>query len=212
MIRIIIGDDHSIFIDGMKALLKGVKEFEVIGSAQNGEDLVSLAVSLKPDLILVDIQMPVKNGIEATKEILRLEPSTRIIALTMMNETPSIKKMIEAGAAAYVLKTTDKDELISTILKVAAGEKYFSDEVTDKLHSDFPGRTLASALPKEILTKREIEILILIAQGLTDREIAEKVFLSPNTIITHRKNILCKLGLKNKVELTRYAIGHDLIG
>jgi DNA-binding NarL/FixJ family response regulator len=148
--------------------------------------------------------------VEATKEICKKLSDVKVIALTMLNETLYIKKMLEAGAYGYVLKTIDKDELITVIRKVAAGEKHVSPEVMAQLVNNFSDKT-TSTNPLGILTKREKEILALIAQGLTDKEIAEKVFLSPLTITTHRKNILSKLGLKNKVELTRFAMENNLI-
>lgn len=204
-IKIIIADDHRVFIDGMIALLKEFPEMNVIAEAENGQQLVELVEKHQPDIVLTDIQMPVKDGIEATKEIHKRFPAMKIIALSMMNESIYIKKMLEAGASGYILKTVNKEELISTIQKVATGEKYFSQEVTSQLMNNFSGRSSQSN-PADVLTKREKEILTLIAQGLTDKEIAEKVFLSPLTITTHRKNILSKLGLKNKVELTRFAM------
>lgn len=205
-IRILIADDHRVFIDGMKAMLKEISGLEVIADAENGAQLIEQAGLHKPDVILTDIQMPVKDGIEATKEIHKLFPQIKIIALTMLNESMFIKKMLEAGASGYVLKTIDKEELINVIRKVAVGEKHFSAEVTAQLMNNFSQKS-----PLDILTKREKEILGLIAQGLTDKEIAEKVFLSPLTVTTHRKNILSKLGLKNKVELTRFALENKLI-
>ncbi len=208
-IKILIADDHRVFIEGMKALLKDVNGLAIIADACNGEHLIEQAVIHQPDVILTDIQMPVKNGIEATKEIHKRFPHIKIIALTMLNESSVIKKMLEVGASGYVLKTIDKAELVGVIQKVAAGEKHFSPEVTAQLMNDFSGKSTGS--PLDCLTKREREILSLIAQGLTDKEIAGQVFLSPLTVITHRKNILSKLGLKNKVEITRFAFDHRLI-
>jgi DNA-binding NarL/FixJ family response regulator len=205
-IRILIADDHTVFIDGMKAMLREIPGLEVIADAENGDQLIEQAGVHRPDIILTDIQMPGKDGIEATKEIHKQFPGIKIIALTMLNESMFIKKMLEAGASGYVLKTIDKEELIKVIRKVASGEKHFSAEVTAQLINNFSQKS-----PLDILTKREREILGLIAQGLTDKEIAEKVFLSPLTATTHRKNILSKLGLKNKVELTRFAIENKII-
>jgi DNA-binding NarL/FixJ family response regulator len=210
-IRIIIADDHRVFIDGMKALLRDFPEMNVVAEAGDGQQLIELVQTHQPDLVLTDIQMPVKDGIEATKEIHKRFPEIKIIALSMMNESIYIKKMLEAGASGYILKTVDKDELISTIQKVAGGEKYFSAEVTSQLMNNFSMKSSQSS-PADVLTKREKEILTLIAQGFTDKEIAEKVFLSPLTITTHRKNILSKLGLKNKVELTRFAMENKFEG
>jgi DNA-binding NarL/FixJ family response regulator len=207
-IRILIADDHRVFIDGMTSMLREIPDFEIVGSATNGEEIIQQVAALVPDVVLSDIQMPVKDGIEATTEIHKKFPQVKVIALTMLNETMFIRKMLEAGAAGYVLKTIDKEELIKVIRKVAAGEKHFSAEVTAQLMNNFSDKGTGSSL--DLLTKREKEILTLIASGLTDKEIAEKVFLSPLTVTTHRKNILSKLGLKNKVELARFAMEHKL--
>ncbi|MGZ3931714.1 MAG: response regulator [Bacteroidia bacterium] len=208
-IKIIIADDHRVFIDGMKALLREVQGLEVIADAENGEQLVQKTVQYLPDVVLTDIQMPVMDGIEATKVIQKRHRDVKVIALTMLNESLFIRRMLEAGASGYLIKTVDKEELIKAIKAVAGGEKYFSPEVTSQLMNNFS--SAAGSDPLSVLTKREKEILIHIAEGFTDKEIAEKVFLSPLTITTHRKNILSKLGLKNKVELTRFAISNKLI-
>jgi DNA-binding NarL/FixJ family response regulator len=126
-IRILVADDHRVFIDGMKALLKDVPGMEVVGDAENGEELIRQVELHQPGLVLTDVQMPVKDGIEAAREIHRRYPAIRIIALTMLNESLYIKKMLEAGVSGYVIKTIDKDELIRVIRKVAAGEKHFGE-------------------------------------------------------------------------------------
>jgi two-component system nitrate/nitrite response regulator NarL len=208
-IKIIIADDHRVFIDGMKALLKEAGDMEIVADAENGNDLIEMVKLHRPDIVLTDIQMPDKDGIQATEEIVRQFPQVKVIALTMLNESIFIKKMLEAGASGYIVKTTGKEELIAGIRKVAAGEKQFGPEVTAQLLNNFSSKTTSD--PSDVLTKREKEILSLIAQGHTDKEIADKVFLSPLTVISHRKNILSKLGLKNKVELTRFAMEHGLL-
>lgn len=206
-IRLVIADDHRVMLDGIKAMLSDVDDIEIVGDALNGAELVALVIACRPDVVLTDIQMPVKDGIEAAREIMSHHPGMKIIALTMLNESMFIRRMLEAGVAGYVTKNADKEELVQVIRKVARGEKHFSDEVTSQLMNNFsaPNRN-----PSDTLTKREKEILKLIAQGLTDKEIAEKVFLSALTVITHRKNILSKLGLKNKVEITRFALENGL--
>ncbi len=206
--KILIADDHLVFIDGLKALLKEAEDMEVVGHATNGRELVDQVAAHRPDVVLSDIQMPLVDGIEATREIHKRFPQVKVIALTMLNESMFIKRMLEAGAYGYMIKTIDKDELIRAIRTVAGGEKYFSAEVAARLMNNFSGKPQSHTL--DALTRREKEILSLISQGLTDKEIAEKVFLSPLTITTHRKNILSKLGLKNKVELTRFAIENNL--
>ena len=207
-IKLIICDDHRVMLDGIRALLSGSNDMEVVADALNGEELVSQVQAHQPDVVLTDIQMPVMDGIEATRRIVALHPHVKVVALSMLDEGHSIRKMIEAGVSGYLLKTADKNELTDAIRKVASGEKYFSAEVTAELVSDLSPR---NNKPVDTLTRREKEIVTLIAQGLTDKEIADKIFLSAQTIITHRKNILSKLGLKNKVEIARFAMENGLI-
>ncbi len=209
-IRILIVDDHQILIDGIKALLSDVIGLEVVDGAINADEAVKKALVANPDVILMDIQMPGKNGIEATKEILNTSPKIKIIGLTSANESIYIKKMLEAGASGYILKNIDKDELVDVIKKVFGGEKHLDPAVTSQLINNYTGKSTESSSLLDTLTKREKEILTLIAQGLTDKEIADKVFLSSLTVITHRKNILSKLDLKNKAELTRFAMENGL--
>lgn len=210
-IRLLIVDDHQILIDGIKSLLKDVEEIEVVDGAISADEALEKSKSLNPDVILMDIQMPNKNGIEASKEILKVCPGIKIIGLTSANESIYIKKMLEAGASGYVLKNIDKEELILVIKKVFAGEKHLDPVVASQLINNYTEKSSTSTSLLDSLTKREKEILIWIAQGLTDKEIADKVFLSSLTVITHRKNILSKLNLKNKAELTRFAMENGLL-
>jgi DNA-binding NarL/FixJ family response regulator len=208
IIRIVIADDHRVFIEGLKVLLNGTG-IEVVGDAENGLQLLEQIEAHRPDVVLTDIQMPVMDGITAAIEIQKKFSFTRVIALTMLLESAYIKKMLGAGAYGYLNKTINKDELVTAIKKVASGEKYFSEDVSRQLMNNYTEKPKNNLL--DSLTKREKEILVLIAKGLTDKEIAESVFLSPLTVITHRKNILSKLGLKNKVELARFAIDNRLL-
>lgn len=210
-IRLLLVDDHQIMLDGIMALLKDVDGIEVVGGATNADEAISKSIGLIPDVILMDIQMPVKNGMEATREILQQNPNIKIIGLTSANESIYIKKMLEAGASGYILKNIDKDELVKVIRKVYEGAKHLDEAVTNQLIYNFNVKQDSPVTLIDSLTKREKEILIFIAQGLTDKEIAEKIFLSSLTVITHRKNILSKLNLKNKVELTRFAMDSGLI-
>ncbi|MBI3133845.1 MAG: response regulator transcription factor [Bacteroidetes bacterium] len=210
MIRILLVDDHRIFLDGLKALFREVADFQIIGEAENGVRAIELCALLNPDVVVVDVQMPEKNGIEVTKEIVKQNAGIRVIGLTMLNESLYIKRMLEAGAHGYIIKTADKEELIEAIYAVMRGEKFLGKGVADTLVNNFNDKSGSLTSPLESLTRREKEILVLIAQGLTDKQIAEMVFLSPLTVISHRKNILSKLGLKNKVELTRFAFDNKL--
>ena len=156
-IRIIIADDHSIFIDGMKALLKEAGDMEVVGQALNGKELLEQSALLQPDVVLTDLQMPGMDGIEATRELQKRFPRIRVMALTMMNESLYIRKMLDAGAAGYILKTTDKEELIAGIRKVAGGEKYFNAEVTSRLLNNFPAAPMhrkRCSIPSPAVKKR----------------------------------------------------------
>jgi two-component system response regulator NreC len=208
-IRILIADDHPVFVEGLKTLLNKMEDMEVVSQAENGNQMIHQALISKPDVILTDIQMPEKDGMEATREVHKQMPDVKIIGLSMLHESIYIKKMLEAGAFGYILKTVDKDELITCIRNAAKGERQFSPDVLNRLLTNFVGKQNSSS-PVDLLTKREKEILVLIARGLTDKEIGEKIFLSPLTIVTHRKNLLSKLGLKNKVELTRFAFENNL--
>ncbi|GDX47277.1 MAG: response regulator [Bacteroidota bacterium] len=216
-IQVYIADDHHLFIAGVKALLSEVPELELAGDAENGRALLDLLTLKKVDVILMDINMPVMSGVETTKKIKELYPEIKILALTMFDDTLHINEMINAGASGYLLKNAGKEELVTAIKKVYAGEKYVSNEVSVKLIERMFNKeqektsTVASNTRKSELTKREIEIIKLIAQEMTNAEIAAKLNNSPMTIITHRKNLLRKLGVKNTAGLIKYAMQNGLV-
>lgn len=217
-IKIFIVDDHDLFKEGIKLLLRNEKELEVTGDASNGEDLLNQIKKNQPDVILMDINMPVMNGIEATKKVLSSYPNVKILALTMFEEGAYITEMMKAGAHGYLLKNTGRDELMNAIRKVCNGEKYLSSSVTVKLlesvmnPNNTSTNTIASMERKKAdITKRELVIIKLIAQELTNQEIADKLDNSPMTIITHRKNLLRKLGVKNTAGLIKYAVQNGLL-
>jgi DNA-binding NarL/FixJ family response regulator len=209
-IKIIITDDHQLVIDGLKALLKESKDVKILADARNGQDLIKHLRLIRPDVILMDIDMPVVNGIEATKRIKGLYPDIKIIALTMHNEKGMIKTMMQAGADGYLLKSCDEDELCMAIKKVHSGQKYFSSEVADNLLSNnLEGQEASSR--KVPLTAREEDILKLVSQGLSNKEIGEKLFISHRTVDTHRTNLMNKLDIHNVAGLIRYAIAHGYV-
>jgi DNA-binding NarL/FixJ family response regulator len=216
-IQVYIADDHHLFIAGVKALFSEVPELELAGDAENGRALLDLLTLKKVDVILMDINMPVMSGVETTKKIKELYPEIKILALTMFDDTLHINEMINAGASGYLLKNAGKEELVTAIKKVYAGEKYVSNEVSVKLIERMFNKeqektsTVASNTRKSELTKREIEIIKLIAQEMTNAEIAAKLNNSPMTIITHRKNLLRKLGVKNTAGLIKYAMQNGLV-
>jgi DNA-binding NarL/FixJ family response regulator len=207
MTRIIITDDHQIFVDGLKELLQGMEGIEVVGEANNGKALLELLETTPADLILLDVNMPEMNGIEATKALVEMHPSVRILMLTMFDTADYIQKLLRAGAHGYVLKNTDKNELQLAIQTLMRGESYFSAVVTTRI---MEGLQKKKALAKDYqlveLTEREKEVLLLISNEMTTREIADKLCVSHHTVETHRKNLISKLQVRNVTGLVKYAV------
>jgi DNA-binding NarL/FixJ family response regulator len=201
---VLIVDDHYMVIEGIRTLLQGEKDIELIGHASNAVSCMSFLQTRCPDVILMDISMPEKSGVELCKEVREMYPNVFVIGLSTFNQFTFIEAMMENGASGYLLKNADKEEIIEAIHTVAKGKTYLSDEAASTLknaaHEDSP-----------VLTRRENEILRLIADGLTNPGIAEKLFLSLSTVDTHRKSLMRKLNIKNTALLIRYAIEHKLI-
>lgn len=210
-IRVLLVDDHQIIIDGLKSLMKNTDEIVVSGDANNGREAIRLLDILNIDVVLMDIDMPVMNGIDALKEIKRGNTGVKVIILSMHNESGMIRNLLALGADGYILKSTSKDELIGAIKKVAAGNKYFSTEVTLSLLNGSPGIVQTSRQQVEILTTREEEILKLIAEGFSNKEIGTRLFISHRTVDTHRTNLMKKLNTSNIAGLISYAIKSGLI-
>ncbi len=209
-IRLLIADDHQMLLDGIRALLRDAEDITVVGEASNGADVLSVVSQQPVDVILMDINMPVMNGIETTALIAKQFPSIKVIALTMHSERSFIARILKAGAAGYVLKNTGKQELLAAIHKVASGETYFSNEVASVMMEQYmpqsSSRRPGSEPSIHELTKREVEILRLIAQEMTNNEIAERLFISTYTVETHRKNLIRKIGVKNTAGLVKFAL------
>ena len=203
MMRILIADDHQVIIDGLKLLLSHEENFEIVGEAIDGNQVMTLLTKVQVDVILLDINMPNLDGIEATKMIRAKYPHVKILVLTMYNRSEFIKNLIEAGASGYVLKNIGRADLIDAIKKVSRGEDYFSAEVTKTIMSSLKA---GGGKGTGLLTDREKDVLRLVADGCTTVEIAEKLFIATNTVDTHRKNLLSKLQQKNTAELVRYAV------
>lgn len=211
MIRIIIADDHQMFIDGLKALLKTQKQFAITGEALNGKQLLQVLNTQDADIILMDVNMPEMDGAEATRQIKQQYPHTKVIMLTMFNTRDYIEKLLKAGADGYILKNTGKEELILAIESVYRGESFFSREVTDKIMEGLQKKKSAETDPMLTeLTEREKDVLKLIVQELTTNEISEKLHISTHTVETHRKNLISKLQVKNIAGLVKYAIQYGL--
>ncbi|MES2138287.1 MAG: response regulator transcription factor [Bacteroidota bacterium] len=213
-IRVMLVDDHQIVIDGLKSLLAEIKNIAIVAEANNGKDAIEILSKTAADIVLIDIEMPIMNGWDATKIITSRYPQTKVIALTTFSEKAIIKKMLNAGASGYILKNIKKDILLEAIIAVHNGEKYFSSEISLLLLKPSAEEII---VPKKqnssvnLLTTREVEILKLIAGGLSNAETAEKLFISPKTVKAHRENIMKKLDLHNVVDLVRCAIDSGFI-
>lgn len=210
-IRILLVEDHRITLEGLQALLAQERGMEVVGSATNGRDAERLALELRPDLVIVDIGLPEMNGIDATRRILAVHPSAKVIALSMHSDRRFVDGMLAAGACGYILKESAFRELAAAIHAVLAGRVYFSPAVADVVAMEYVSyvRTVAaSSNPR--LTPREREVLQLVAEGLSNREIAHRLCVSMKTVETHRAQIMNKLNLRSVAELTKYAIREGL--
>ena len=200
-IRILVADDHALFRDGLRALFLSVPGTEVAGEAATGEEAVARTADLQPDVVLMDIQMPGINGIEATRRIVRDSPHIGVIVVTMFEDDDSVFAAMRAGARGYVLKGADQDEILKVIRAVAAGEAHFGPEIARRLMSFFSARepaALAGAFPE--LTAREREVLDLIARGRNNQEIAKELYLSPKTVRNHISNIFTKLQVADRAQ------------
>lgn len=212
-IQLFIADDHQMLLDGIKALLRDVEDVVVVGEASNGSDVLVYVEQHPVDVVLMDISMPVMNGIETTTHIVSKYPHVRVIALTMHGERSFIARVLKAGASGYVLKNTGKQDLLQAIRRVAAGGTYISHEVASAMMEQFmpqAARRSGAASVASELTKREEEILRLIAQEMTNNEIADRLFISMHTVETHRKNLIRKIGVKNTAGLVKYAMQQGL--
>ena len=211
-IRILITDDHGVIRAGLRALLSGLPEIEVVGEAVDGRDTLRKAVELNPDIVIMDLSMPEMGGVEATAQLAQLAPKIRVLILTVHEDESLLKEVIRAGAAGYIIKrAVEEDELIHAIRVVARGDMYVHPTMTRALFSPPPSSTDLKASEVETLTAREIEVLRLLAKGYTNRQIAEQLGISPRTAEGHRANLSSKLGLRSRVELVDYAQQHGLL-
>jgi DNA-binding NarL/FixJ family response regulator len=197
-IRILIADDHALFREGLGALFLSIPDTEVVGEAATGEEAMARAGDLQPDVVLMDIQMPGINGIEATRTIVRESPHVGVIVVTMFEDDDSVFAAMRAGARGYVLKGADQDEILKVIRAVAEGEAHFGPEIARRLMSFFSAPRSAPAETFPELTAREREVLDLIAAGKNNQEIAGRLYLSPKTVRNHISNIFTKLQVADR--------------
>jgi DNA-binding NarL/FixJ family response regulator len=212
-LRILLADDHTMVRAGLRALLERQPNLEVVGEAENGRQTVELCASLDPDVVVMDIGMPELNGIEATKQILHRRPATAVAILSMYSDESYVMRALQAGARAYLIKDSAAGDLIRAIEAISQGKSFFSPKVSHILAEDYV-RTLKQkgvADSYELLTGREREILQLLAEGKTNKEVATALNISVYTAETHRGHILQKLNLHNSAELVLYAVRKGII-
>jgi DNA-binding NarL/FixJ family response regulator len=204
-----IVDDHQLIIDGMKALLLDEGEIQLVGEASNGKEALKLLELIEVDMVLLDIDMPVMNGIEAAQIIRKQWPEIAIIILSMHAEQGLVKNLIEIGANGYLLKNSSREEVVKAIHQVSSGERYFSTEVTLSLLKT--GAADHKKGTRIHLTDRESEILTLIAEGFTNKEIGDQLFISHRTVDTHRTNLMKKLEVNNLAGLISFALKNGFV-
>lgn len=208
-IKIIIADDHDVIIDGLTALLSTEKNLQIVGRANNGKQLLEIIKNKPVDLIILDIEMPEMNGVEVTEKLKTIYPQLKILVLTMYNSPDFIANLLRHGVDGYILKNSRKNDLLQAINSVVSGRPFYAPEVTEIMMDSFrQGQSNKEDTPE--LTQREIEIVRLIAEEYTSREIGEKLFISFHTVERHRKNIIAKLGVKNVAGLVKYALKNGL--
>lgn len=209
-IKLLIVDDHEIFRNGLKMVLGKLKYIELVGEASNGEEFIAMLKETKPEIVLLDIEMPGLNGIDAAKTALKIEPKLKIIALTMFGDDEYIQSMLDAGAKGFLIKNINKETLDKAILTVNNGGNYYSEELFEFFTKQFT----KEKQPEEEsikLTRREKEILQLLCEGLSNKEIADALFVSERTVLGHKTNLLAKTNTKNSISLMSYAIKNKLV-
>lgn len=209
MIYILIADDHALVREGIKKVLLEEMDFRVSGEAQNGRELFTLLNSVKVDILLLDITMPGRSGLEVLKDVKKLYPDLPVLILSMHPEERFALRAIKAGASGYLTKESATDELVNAIKKIIGGGRYLSDKLAVKLTEDFGKEK--SEVSHEILSDREFEVMILIAKGKSLKEIGDQLSVGVTTVSTYRARILDKMGLNNNGELTYYAVSNRLI-
>jgi DNA-binding NarL/FixJ family response regulator len=211
-LRILLGDDHTLVRQGLRKILEEQPEWEVVAEASDGREAVRQALSLQPDVVILDIGMPLLNGIEATSQITRKSPGVGVLILSMHADEAYVTQAVRAGARGYLLKDAAGSDLIGAIGAVAAGKSFFSPPIARVVLDDYARRLRDQGLDRyDSLSEREREIFQLVVEGHSTKEIAELLSVSPATVETHRAHILQKLDMHNTVELVRYAVRRGVI-
>lgn len=210
-IRVVVADDHTIVRSGVRLLLEANPDITVVGEASDGDAALRLIEQLQPDVVLMDIAMPGTDGLEATIQIKEKWPNIQVIVLTMHRQDEYFFEMLKAGASGYILKGAETSELIQAVRVVNRGEVFLHSAMTQKLVQNYLNNATTENQPENPLSPRETEILRLLGEGYSSKEIAEQLVISPSTVYTHRNNIMTKLGLSNRHDLIQYARQNGLI-
>jgi len=210
-VRVLISDDHQLFRQGIVNMLSESDEIIIVGQAENGQECIEKAELLLPDIVLMDIGMPIMNGLEATINLKRKMPACRVIVLSMYADKNYIKGMLEAGAWGYLFKDCTYEQLLESIKTVQSGKKYLSNRITEALIEDYLGKDEQNEDLYQLLSDREFMIFKLIAEGKSASEIAEELFISTKTVNTHKQNILDKLKLKTSADIIKMAIKRGIV-
>ena len=209
-ISIVLVEDHAVVRDGLKALLTAEADMEVVGEAENGRQAVALTRKLSPDVVVMDLAMPLMNGLSATREILKTVPSARILVLSSYSDDECVKALMEAGAMGYLMKQTASNELVEAIRHTRRGNQVFSPAIRQRILSQKAGSFMEGG-NVSVLTAREMQVLKLIAGGGSNKEIATELDISIKTVEKHRQQVMNKLNIHEVAGLTRYAIAHGLV-
>lgn len=212
-IRVILADDHLVVRSGLRMLLESKPDIDIVAEAETGREAVEKVKTLQPDVVLMDIQMPDMNGIDATRRIKTVSPQTAVLALTMHEDDHYFFEMLHAGASGYVPKRAAPDELINAIRTVSEGQVFLYPSLASRLVQDYLKRAEAGDQPmvQDDLTPRELEVLTLIAGGMTNAEIGDRLVISVKTVDRHRENIMRKLNMHSRIDLVKYALKMGLI-
>jgi len=210
-IRVLLADDHAVLRAGLRALLSAEPDIEVVGEAADGQEAVALVERLKPDVVVMDITMPRLDGLRATRQITTHHPEIRVLVLTMHAEEQYLLQVLEAGGSGYVVKNSADRDLLEAIRVVHRGEAFLYPSATRMLLEAYRRSERPGDGREHVLTEREEEVLRLTAEGYSNTEIAQRIYLSPKTVDTYRQRIMEKLGLHHRAELVRYALEHGLL-
>ncbi|MFT6733773.1 MAG: two-component system invasion response regulator UvrY [Polaribacter sp.] len=209
MIKVLIVDDHELIRTGISSMLADFDKIKVVGEAESGEKAIKLARALRPEVVLMDANMPGIGGLEATRRLIRFDPDIKVIAVTVHNEEPYPTKFMQAGAAGYVTKGVDISEIVKAIIQVKTGKRYITPEIAQQMA--LKALEPDSESPFDILSEREMQVMLMITQGQKVQDISDSLFLSSKTVNSYRYRLFEKLNIENDVALTHMAIRHGIV-